>query len=280
MKRFFLIFLVSLVFFKSSNGFGQQSLPEKQDSTEFYSEGLYPNKAYFKSYLTDSRDLVSSPFRWNQYQWIGATVLVGTTVFLFTQDGRIQEWVQDHRTQTLNDLSKFIFEPIGSGLFSITALGVMYGCGWIFNDQKAKITAMKGVESFILASVTTQIIKHLTHRHRPDQDSPPNPGLWEGPFQGFDYTSFPSGHATAAFAIATVIGTAYKETIWVPVVCYSLATGAALSRVYDNKHWASDVLVGSAIGFAVGKLVINNSKKIKVLPVSPTGPGITLSYHF
>jgi len=54
----------------------------------------------------------------------------------------------------------------------------------------------------------------------------------------------------------------------------------ALSRVYDNEHWASDVLVGSAIGFAIGHLVVRNESKLKVLPVSPTGPGISFVYSF
>jgi hypothetical protein len=277
MNRFGQLILL-LIFFQAIPGFGQNQAMNEIDSTRNPSPKFYPDKAYFKSYLTDSKDLVCSPFRWNQFQWIGATVVVGSTVFLFTQDAKIQEWVQDHKSKTLDDVSKYVFEPVGSGVYTLTALGIMYGCGWIINNQKAKVTAMKGVESFILASITTQIIKHLTHRHRPNQDNPPNPTLWEGPFQGFDFTSFPSGHATAAFAVATVLGTAYKETIWVPILCYSLATGAALSRIYDNQHWASDVLVGSVIGFAVGKLVIN-TKKIQVLPVSPTGPGITLSYR-
>ena len=250
------------------------------DSISSVRKKSYIDKRYFKSYLTDARDIGISPVRWNTYQWIGATAVVGATVLLFTQDSHIQKFAQNNRTPALDKVSKYLFEPIGSGLYSLSAMGILYSCGLIWHNDRAKLTALKGVEAFILAGISNQLMKHLTHRHRPSQDNPPNPGLWEGPFQGFDYTSFPSGHSAAAFAIATVVATSYKETIWVPIVCYSLATGASLSRVYDNHHWASDVLVGSAIGFAIGQLVVRNESKLKVLPVSPTGPGISLVYPF
>lgn len=248
------------------------------DSLKKAPQPSFIDKQYFKSYLTDARDLAISPIRWNTFQWIGATAAVGTTVVLFTQDARIQEWVQQNHNPALDNLSRYFFEPIGSGLLSLSAMGALYGCGLIWHNDRAKLTALKGVEAFVLAGITSQIIKHLTHRHRPNQDEPPNPGLWEGPFQGFAYTSFPSGHSATAFAIATVVATSYWHTVWVPVVCYTLATGAALSRIYDNQHWASDVLVGSVIGFAIGKLVVKKEGRLKVLPVAPTGVGISLVY--
>ncbi|NQV01394.1 MAG: phosphatase PAP2 family protein [Bacteroidia bacterium] len=250
------------------------------DSASPARQASFIDKGYLKSYLTDARDIAISPLRWNTFRWIGASAVVGTTVLLFTQDGLIQEFVQGNRTPSLDKVSRYLFEPIGSGLYSLSAMGILYGCGLIWHNDRAKLTALKGVEAFILAGISNQIIKHLTHRHRPYQDEPPNPELWEGPFQGFDYTSFPSAHASSAFAIATVVATSYKHTIWVPIVCYTLATGAALSRVYDNKHWASDILIGSVVGFAIGKLVVRNEGKLKVLPASPTGPGISLVYPF
>ncbi|MFH1296654.1 MAG: phosphatase PAP2 family protein [Bacteroidota bacterium] len=252
----------------------------QKDSTAGNHQASYIDKRYLKSYLTGARDIAISPLRWNTFQWVGATAVVGTTVLLFTQDGPIQEWVQANRSPSLDQISRYLFEPIGSGVYSLSAMGVLYGCGLIWHDDRAKLTALKGVEAFVLAGITSQIIKHLTHRHRPNQDEPPKPEEWDGPFQGFDYTAFPSGHATTAFAIATVVATSYQQTIWVPIVCYTLATGAALSRVYDNKHWVSDVVLGSVVGFAIGKLVIKNESKLKVLPVSPTGPGISLVYPF
>jgi membrane-associated phospholipid phosphatase len=111
-------------------------------------------------------------------------------------------------------------------------------------------------------------------------DNPPDPFQWYGPFHPPSNSSFPSGHSTVAFAIATVVATSYNKTIWVPIVCYTLAGLTALSRVYQNDHWFSDVFVGSALGFAIGKTIINNQmKKLKIIPVSPNGMGVTVFYQ-
>jgi membrane-associated phospholipid phosphatase len=53
----------------------------------------------------------------------------------------------------------------------------------------------------------------------------------------------------------------YSSTIWVPVLAYTLATGTAISRLYDNKHWASDVVIGSALGFVTGRFMWKMSRK-------------------
>jgi len=266
------LIIVVLSFFQSA-AFSQV------DSVRHSEVSTIPDKSYFKSYLVDSKDILISPIRWNTYQWIGATAVVGTTVFLFTQDSRIQEIFQDNQTPFLSDFSDYFLEPWGSGVYTVPVLGLMYGLGFLCKDDKAKATALKGLEAFILASVSAQIVKQITHRHRPSQDEPPNPNLWEGPFAPFTYASFPSGHSAVVFAVATVLGSAYKETIWVPVLCYSIAGMTALSRIYDNEHWASDVLVGSVLGFAIGKTIYRNGfGKLKVLPFSPTGLGVSLIY--
>ena len=95
------------------------------------------------------------------------------------------------------------------------------------------------------------------------------------------YNSFPSGHSSAIFSIATVIGLEYLNTKWVPIVCFGLAGFTALYRLAINDHWASDVLFGSALGFAVGSMVyFNANKKLQVIPVSSTGVGATLLWRF
>lgn len=239
-----------------------------------------PDKAYFVSWLTDSRDIAISPYRWNKYQWIAVSSGVVIAGLLYTQDARIQKVVQKNQNQFLGNLSFYGFAPWGSGVYTLPALGILYGVGAIAKNDKAKYTALKGAEAFALGFVTDQILKQLTHRHRPYQNDPPNPYLWDGPFQPISNTSFASGHSTAAFAVAAVIATSYAKTIWVPILCYTLAGLTAASRVYNNDHWFSDVFVGSALGFAIGRTISNNHlKKLKVLPISHVGAGVMLVYR-
>jgi membrane-associated phospholipid phosphatase len=241
---------------------------------------IVPDKGYFKSYLTDTRDIVISPARWNKYQWIAVSGVIVLGVVFYTQDAAIQKVVQKNQAFYLNDISNYGLERLGSGLYTIPALGLLYGVGAIIKNDKARYTALKGVEAYLLAFVFDQALKQLTHRHRPYQNDPPNPYIWEGPFVMPSNSSFASGHSASAFAVATVVATAYSKTVWVPVLCYTFAGLTAASRVYQNDHWFSDVFIGSAIGFAIGRTIMNNHiKKLKVLPVSPTGAGVTLIYQ-
>lgn len=241
---------------------------------------IVPDRGYFKSILTDSRDIVISPARWNKYQWIAVSGVIALGAVFYTQDENIQRVVQKNQTPFLNGASKYGLERLGSGVYTIPALGILYGVGAIVKNDKARYTALKGVEAFALAFVTDQVLKQLTHRHRPYQNDPPESNVWDGPFNLPSNTSFASGHAANAFAVATVIATSYSNTVWVPIVCYTLAGLTAASRVYQNDHWFSDVFIGSAIGFAIGRTIMNNHiKKLKVLPISDVGTGVMLVYQ-
>lgn len=72
-------------------------------------------------------------------------------------------------------------------------------------------------------------------------------------------SSFPSGHATGAFALATVFGHEYPK---LAVPCYALASGIALSRVYRGRHYPSDVLAGAAVGYASARLVLHFRERV------------------
>jgi membrane-associated phospholipid phosphatase len=61
----------------------------------------------------------------------------------------------------------------------------------------------------------------------------------------------------------------YRESVWAPIVAYSVATGVGLSRLTLDKHWLSDVLVGGVVGHIIGRLVVRNhrSRHHMTLPV-------------
>jgi membrane-associated phospholipid phosphatase len=241
---------------------------------------IVPDKGYFKSYLTDARDIVISPARWNKYQWIAVSGVIAVTAGLYWQDENIQKVLQNNHNPFLDGAERYGLEPWGSGYYTLPALGILYGVGAILKNDKARYTALKGVEAYLLGFLSAQILKQLTHRHRPYDDYPSNAHLWDGPFQPLSNSSFPSGHSTVAWAVATVVATSYMKTVWVPIACFTLATLTSASRVYHNDHWFSDVFLGSAIGFAIGRTIMNNHiEKLKVLPISHVGAGIMLVYQ-
>ena len=87
------------------------------------------------------------------------------------------------------------------------------------------------------------------------------------PFTFFnaDYNSFPSGHSTSAFALSTVMSRHAHSTA-LKIIAYTPAALTLFSRIYQDKHWVSDELIGAAIGYFVGNWVVDlhESKRHKI----------------
>ena len=120
-----------------------------------------------------------------------------------------------------------------------------------------------GTEAVLLAEGVTYIIKGVAGRQRPFLSSGHQPDNWvfgKG-FKTGDWSSFPSGHSTTAFAAAAAVTN--ETTRWWPrsewivgPIMYAGATAVGLSRMYHNKHWGSDVVLGAAIGTFSGRKVV------------------------
>lgn len=220
---------------------------------------------YLKKYWDDAKLVVSSPLRWKGDDWAKFGIVTGTTAALFLVDEPIQRGFQDLQSEKLGNFSSNLLEPFGAE-YSLAVAGSFALYGAFAEDNKSLSTGLLAVESFLLSSIIVQFPKRLIGRQRPDF----GPDVSPFEFEPIKSHGLPSGHTTAVFSVATVIATQYSETVWVPVVSYSIATLAGLSRVYDNRHWFSDVFAGAALGYAVGKLVTKSklNKRVSIIPFS------------
>lgn len=235
------------------------------------------NKFYFKKYWTDTKQIVRSPVRWKQNDWIKFGAIVSFTAGLTLADQPVADFFQSHQDKNLDYTSSNIFEHFGAE-HSILVMSGIYTYGWLAKNNRSKSTALLALESFALASLVTRVPKLLAGRQRPDNWQGYGPYQFEGPFHG---VSFPSGHTTASFAVASVIATQYRDHKWIPITAYSVATLAGLSRVYDNRHWVSDVFMGAVIGTTVGNLVSGRvpHSKLTVVPFrTESFQGLKLAY--
>lgn len=270
---FTLLFIAVFTF----QGLQSQDTLQQQDDVKL-------NKAYIKSYFTDSWEILKSPVRWRGKQWGTFAVVAGVTVLAYTQDDVIRDAFQRNRTDAGDNASKYFFEPLGSGIITIPLSVGFWAFGELSDNQRAARVGLTSIKAMAVTAVFTYAIKYATQRHRPYENDPPDPRIWEGPFGSYSSTSFPSGHSSMVFAVAAVFASEYKDKLWVPIISYTLASFAAVSRVYDEKHWASDVIFGSALGFFIGKFVYKSTVKnpdLIIIPgVSASGhPGFTMIYQ-
>ncbi len=233
----------------------------------------YPklNKTYIKSYWHDTKSFVVSPAKWRTKQWIEFGVVAGAGVIAYTQEVKMWNYFVAHQYPAAENMSKYVFEPFGNYKVSSVLIGSLYLGGRLSKDKRLAGTSLVAAKSFIVSAVFAKTIKELTHRHYDYTTGLP---VWDGPFSDSKSSSFPSGHATVAFSFATVFASEYKSTIWVPVLMYTLATGAAVERLYNNNHWASEVVVGSALGFVTGRFMWKQLRKagnnLVILPTAST----------
>jgi len=226
------------------------------------------NKYYFKKYWTDSKAIVTSPARWNERDWTKLGAFVVAEGGLLFADQSVKDYFQSHQNNTESYICRNILEHFGAEHSFIAISGILtYGI--LAKDKKYVSTALLAIESFALASLITRIPKTLVGRERPDNWQGDGPFAFNGPLHG---TSFPSGHTTASFAVASVIATQFRDSKWIPITAYSVAGLAGLSRIYDNKHWLTDVVAGATIGTLVGNLVSHRTSNSK-LTVVPFGNG-------
>lgn len=147
---------------------------------------------------------------------------------------------------------------------------------WRLTDnQRLQRTDPDAIEvSFLAGFIATPVIKRFLGRSRPLRDQ----GAYH--FEPFSKDqSFPSGHATNAFAVGSVIG-ARSDGWLAPTIAYSLATGVAVSRVNDNKHSVSDGVTGAGIGRAVVRLRERSPpRRVLIVPSLDSGGRVSLMVH-
>jgi membrane-associated phospholipid phosphatase len=276
------------------------SLAKKPDSVgtrqknntnpSFYNENtkITPH-VYLVLVVDDIKQQVTSPFRATNSDWlkIGGFAVVTAGTILFADKPIYRSAIQlRNNNKSIVSASTYVTNFGGSyEAYTLAALGAY---GVIFKKEKEKTTTLLATQAYITAAAIETVLKYLTGRQRPSYYDPvtgANSPTFHGPFYRFlkkdnaSFESFPSGHTTVAFAAATVFAMEYKEIPIVPIIAYSAATAIGLSRIVQNAHWASDVLVGAALGFLSGRQVVNNYHRYSKIQIEGAKKKNTLSFN-
>jgi len=222
-------------------------------------------KTYFILLGSDLKQEFTKPFHMAKKDWRNFGEFAVVAVALSFADKPIQQAALKlrNRNTEINNVSKYVTNFGGTyEAYTLVGLGAY---GLIFKDQKIKTTTLLATQAYITGAALESVLKYLTGRTRPSFYAPGVEAKprFLGPFSktGFETNgsnSFPSGHTTVAFAAATVFASEYRDKPLIPIFAYSVATLIGVSRITENKHWSTDVLVGAAVGFLAGKEVVDN----------------------
>ncbi len=137
----------------------------------------------------------------------------------------------------------------------------LYAYGRIANDRRAADLGLHGTEALAVGAIAGALLKGLFGRERPYVERDPYDYRLARGFGKEQYRSFPSGHTISAFAAAAAV-TSETRRWWrgsekfIGPMMYGGAALAGISRIYHNRHWASDLMMGAAIGTMAGIKVV------------------------
>ena len=202
-------------------------------------------KDFFKNILQDQKNIWTAPLHLERSdaKWIvpGSIGLMA----LFTTDRITGDEMAE--SDGAIQASKAI-SYVGS-VYGISAVaGSFYLLGRKHGDARARETGVLVAEAAIDSAIVYGGLKLITQRARP-ADGVERSEFFDGG------SSFPSGHSTQAWAAATIIASEYHDRRSVQIAAFATATAVSVARFTEQKHYISDVVAGSALGFAIGKYV-------------------------
>jgi len=224
----------------------------------------YRPPAFPKMVLLDTGHVLSAPARWRGREWLVLSGSAAALAAMSLADESLSDAAREHGPT-------FGFVGDASNEFgfggSFLVLGGFYLAGAIGKDSKARNVCLDGLGASLIATgMITGVVSTLVGRERPEEEQ----GAYS--FHPFEGRSFPSGHATQAFAVASVIATSYDQ-LWVKVAAYGAATMTAYARVRRGKHFPTDVVAGAAIGTLVGRSVVRFNRKLRSGEKEPESTG-------
>jgi len=208
-------------------------------------------------FLHDQKGIWTFPVRlFKGHSVLPTAIVVGTTVGLVYADPHIAPYFRNHQKNW--DKPNDVFDPMITTAEVIALPVGLLTAGYIRHDRREVNTALLATEAYGDTVIVNLAIKAATRRQRPT-DVPPGGDFGNTFFNGgkspLHGSSFPSGHSTAVWSVATVVAERYRHRgkPWIPILSYTLATAISFSRITESAHFASDVWMGASLGYSIAK---------------------------
>jgi hypothetical protein len=203
-------------------------------------------KSLPRNLFLDQKNFWLTPFHMTEAQWQVTVPLAFAAAALVASDTAIERHVPTNPTTVSHAVT-----ASNAGLGAMAGLGAgMFLWGHLTENDQQRETGVLSGEAAIDAFLDTEVFAYATGRERPFVDG--GRGRF---FQGGD--SFPSQHAAISWAIASLIAHEYPGLL-TQFLAYGMAGGVSAARFAGQKHFASDVVVGSALGWYLGRQVFRS----------------------
>jgi membrane-associated phospholipid phosphatase len=228
-------------------------------------------KQELKDIKSEASDFLSTPADTENNGLIYTVAAAGATGLTFAFDNNIRDMLQGSKSKTL-DKATNIGNTIGNPFVHIGIAAVLYGGGILADSPKYKEEGQMLGEALFLSDASTFILGNAIGRGRPYATNS------KGDFKPFQFNSnfdsMPSMHTSSAFATASILS-ATTDSTPAKILYYAAATFVGFSRIYSDKHWASDVVLGAAIGELSGIVVMKYHSSKRSVAVMPSFTGKT-----
>jgi membrane-associated phospholipid phosphatase len=240
-------------------------------STACASDNVFNSTAELQNEMQAIKDesvqVVTAPFKREENALLKTLAVAGAVGITYAFDTTIRDKVQGMKSKGLDDATKIGSNAIGNPFVHLGVAFAVYGGGILGESERWKDTGLMLGEAAVLADAGTFVLKSAVGRARPYT------GNGKGDFKPLqfsaDHDSFPSMHTSSAFAMASVMSST-SESIPAKLFYYSAATFVGFSRLYQDKHWSSDILLGAAIGELCGRVVTAYHQKHTTIALVPT----------
>lgn len=221
-----------------------ESSQQASNSTSSPSVAAPIERHVFRHILSDQKILWTSPFHADRRHAKWLIPVVAVTAVMIGFDKEASRRISSARgfVQPSHEISN-----LGNDYVNYGIAGTTYLLGKAVHNRRAQESGFLGLEAALYSSEFIRFLKIATNRKRPVHGG--NGHFWNGG------KSFASGHSAHSWAIATVFAHQYSNRPLIKYGAYTWATMVSLSRLTGKNHYPSDVLVGSTIGYLVGRFV-------------------------
>ena len=223
----------------------QTPLPTPSPSVSPAAKAPTLESEFFKNILRDQKAIWTSPLHLHAHDagWL-VPLGVGTAALIATDQQTGDEIAESDKLLNASRVVSYAGSAYGVGAVA----AAFYIFGRAKHNYRARETAVLGAEALIDSAIVATSIKAITQRTRPTGGQSRSDFFDGG-------SSFPSGHSIQAWTLATIIANEYHDHAAVQIAAYGIASAVSVSRFTGRNHYLSDVLIGSAMGYGIGRYV-------------------------